>query len=92
MLASERSSPPNQIGRLRSAIDKQDAEGIKSGTETLEKLMHEIAQAAYSQAGQQPGGPGAAPGPDAGPAPKGGKAEGKKAQDDVIDAEYEEGN
>ena len=76
----------DQIGKLRSAIDKQDAPAIKSGTEALEKLMHEIAQAAYSQAGQQPG---AAPG---GEPPKGGKAEGKKGQDDVIDAEYEEGN
>ena len=82
----------DQIGRVRSAIDKQDVEGIKTGTEALEKLMHEIAQAAYSQAGGQAGGPGAAPGPDAGAAPKGKAEGGKKAQDDVIDAEYEEGN
>jgi len=83
----------DQIGKLRSAIDKQDAPAIKSGTEALEKLMHEIAQAAYSQAGGQPGQPGqpgAAPGAE-GTKP-GGKAEGKKSQDDVIDAEYEEGN
>ena len=84
----------DQITSLRSAIEKQDAEAIKSGTESLEKLMHEIAQAAYQAAG---GGPGAAGGPGApgGPAAGGGgeqKDSGKKKQDDVIDAEYEEGN
>jgi molecular chaperone DnaK len=78
----------DQIAKLRSAIDKQDAEAIKSGTEQLEKLMHEIAQAAYQAAGAQPGA-----GAAGGPAASGGKGgEGKKSQDDVIDAEYEEGN
>jgi molecular chaperone DnaK len=77
----------DQIGKLRSAIDKQDAEGIRTGTETLEKLMHEIAQAAYQAAGTPP--QGGAPAGDA--APKPGAEPGKKKQDDVIDAEYEEG-
>jgi molecular chaperone DnaK len=80
-----------QIAKVRSAIDKQDAEAIKSGTEALEKLMHEIAQAAYQAAGAQPGGPAGGPAAGGGAAP-GGKGETKKPQDDVIDAEYEEGN
>jgi molecular chaperone DnaK len=80
----------DQISKLRSAIEKQDKEAIRTGTESLEKQMHEIAAAAYQAAGggAAPGAPGAAPG--AAPADK--KPEGKKKQDDVIDAEYEEGN
>ena len=68
----------NQIGDLRSAIEKQDDDAIKAGTEKLEKLMQEIASTAFAGAGGEP---------DAGPsADKGAK------QDDVIDAEFEEGN
>jgi molecular chaperone DnaK len=82
----------DQISKLRSSIEKQDREQIKAGTEALEKMMHEIATAAYQAAGGGPGGPGAPGG--AGPAAGGGekKDAGKKKQDDVIDAEYEEGN
>jgi molecular chaperone DnaK len=69
-----------RITALREAIEKQDAEGIRTGTEALEKLMHEVATAAYAAAG----GPGGAPG---GAAPKG---DGGKKQDDVIDAEFED--
>jgi molecular chaperone DnaK len=88
----------DQVAKVRSAIDKQDAAAIKSGTEELEKLMHEIAQAAYQAAGQQPGAPGGPGAPGAGGPAAGGGAEpgakggAKKPQDDVIDAEYEEGN
>src|ERR1700759_5101601 len=64
-----------QISQLRSAIDKQDATAIKSGTEALEKLMHEIAQAAYQAAGTQP--PGGAAGGPAGPAGGGAAGGGK---------------
>ncbi len=76
-----------QIVRLRAAIDKQDKDGIRSGTEALEKQMHEMAQTAYQAAGpsndKRGGGGGAEP-------PSGGAK--KPAADDVIDAEYEEGN
>ncbi|HMI93143.1 MAG TPA: molecular chaperone DnaK [Polyangiales bacterium] len=81
---------------LRAAIDKQDSDAIASGTQKLEQLMGEIATKAYAEAGGQPGAPGAGGGAGGGgaapsggaggPAPKGGK------QDDVIDAEFEEGN
>ncbi|HKP60398.1 MAG TPA: molecular chaperone DnaK [Polyangiales bacterium] len=82
----------DQIAKLRGSIEKQDKDGIKAGTEALEKMMHEIAQAAYQAAGA----PGAGPGNGGGPAAGGGEKKpgegGKKKQDDVIDAEYEEGN
>jgi molecular chaperone DnaK len=74
---------------LRAAIDKQDNDAISAGTQKLEQLMGEIAAKAYEAAGgDATGGPGA---PGAG-AP-GGKPENKGGkQDEVIDAEFEEGN
>lgn len=76
-----------KISALRSAIDKQDNEKIKQGTQELEKIMHEMAAVAYQASGaQQPPAGGAAPGgqPDEKPGGKSGKA------DEVIDAEFEE--
>ena len=73
----------DEVASLRSAIEKQDDAAITSGTETLEKLMHEIAASAY--AGAEGGAPGAEAAPGAAP-PK------DKKGDDVIDAEFEEGN
>ncbi len=80
------------VTELRSAIDKQDHEAIVSGTASLEKLMGEIATKAYEAAGQPPpGGPGAGPG-NGGPPPGAAPGGDKKRQDDVIDAEFEEGS
>jgi molecular chaperone DnaK len=74
------------ITALRGAIDKLDHEGIQREMQKLEKLMGEIAQKAYETAGQA-GGPAGGEGGGA-PAASGGS---KKKQDDVIDAEFEEG-
>jgi molecular chaperone DnaK len=77
---------------LRAAIDKQDHDAIASGTQKLEQLMGEIAAKAYEAAsggdGAGPGAPGGAAG--GGAQPNAGKPSGK--QDEVIDAEFEEGN
>jgi molecular chaperone DnaK len=72
-----------QLKTLRSAIERDDNDAIKTGMETLEKSMHELAQVAYQGAGA-PGAPGgAAPGAsDAGAS--------KKKDDGVIDAEFED--
>jgi molecular chaperone DnaK len=68
------------VKTLRSAIERDEAPAIKSGMETLEKSMHELASVAYQAAGAAPG---AAPG---GAAPGGEK----KKDDGVIDAEFED--
>jgi molecular chaperone DnaK len=73
----------SNVKNLRSALDKDDAAAIRSGMETLEKSMHELAQVAYQAAGAAPGG--------AAPGAAGGAKAGKK-DDGVIDAEFEEGN
>ena len=73
-----------KVKSLRDAIESQDDEAIKTRMETLEASMKEIAELAYQQASQQPGGSdNGAPG---GEAPGGGR----KPDDDVIDAEFEE--
>jgi molecular chaperone DnaK len=74
------------VKNLRAALDKDDADAIKSGMETLEKSMHELAQVAYQAAGAS-GAPGAAPGAGPGAAPGG-----KKKDEGVIDAEFEDSN
>jgi molecular chaperone DnaK len=79
----------DKITELRAAIGKQDAAAIQTGMEQLEKLMGEIASAAYQGAGTPPTG-------GAGPTPPGaeGGAPGPagKRQGEVIDAEFEEGS
>ncbi len=74
-----------KVKALRSALDQDDAAAIRSGFETLEKSMHELAQVAYQAAGA-----GAAAG---GPAPGGAAPKDKDKKDDgVIDAEFEDSN
>jgi molecular chaperone DnaK len=72
------------VKTLRSAIERDDAAAIKSGMETLEKSMHELAQVAYQAAGAGGGGAPGGGGQASGPADKG------KKDDGVIDAEFED--
>jgi molecular chaperone DnaK len=74
------------IASLRASIEKQDDDAIKAGLGKLEKLMGDIAAKAYE--GASAGGAGGAPGGDDDEPP----AAGGKGGDDVIDAEFEEGN
>jgi molecular chaperone DnaK len=85
--ADKVSAARTAVTELRAAIDKQDHESITRGLGELEKLMGEIAQKAYESAGA----PGATPGEGAGPGGAAAPGE-KKKKDDVIDAEFEEGN
>lgn len=83
-----------KVKDLRSALDKQDSEGIQRGMAELEKSMHEIAAAAYEAASKTSGAPGADNGgPGAtGAATDTGSAKPEKKDNDVIDAEFEEAN
>jgi molecular chaperone DnaK len=85
--ADKVSAAKTAVAELRSAIDKQDHDAITKGLGELEKLMGEIAQKAYETAGAA-----GAPGGAAGGAPSAAGAGDKKKKDDVIDAEFEEGN
>jgi molecular chaperone DnaK len=78
-----------KVKSLRSAVEKEDHDAIRAGTEALERAMAELAQLAYGAAGGP--GDGAAAGSGAG---VGGRQarDGKKKDGDVIDAEFEETN
>lgn len=73
------------IGRLKTAIEGEDAENIKNITEELSQASHKIAEAAYQQAAQDGQAEADASGPEgaegAGPNPP---------DDDVVDADFEE--
>ena len=80
---------PAQVEKVNAAIKKvKDAlnggnnEEIKKATEELQQPLYEISAAAYQQAQAA----GAQAGPEAGPQ----EAQGAKADDDVVDAEYTE--
>jgi molecular chaperone DnaK len=72
-----------KVKSLREAIEANDSAGIATHSEALEAAMKEIAEVAYSSAAAD------APGEAAADA---GSDEAAKGDDDVIDAEFEEGD
>ena len=75
-----------RVKSLRDAIEANDTAAMASHSEALEAAMKEIAEAAYSAAATATdGAPGEA-------APAGASEEAGKGDDDVIDAEFEEGD
>jgi molecular chaperone DnaK len=81
--SSLKSDIESVVERLKKAMEGSDAAEIKRLTDELTQTSHKLAEKMYSQASQQ-GDPGA--GPEAGAGPSGGK----KADDDVVDADFEE--
>jgi molecular chaperone DnaK len=86
----ERARAESALGDLRAALKSDDKEAIEKKTEALGQASANIAQRAYAQSGA-----GAAPGSDeggAGAAGGGAQAGGEqpKAEDNVVDAEFEE--
>ena len=81
--AALKSDIEGKIASLKTLMEGEDVEAIKKATEELAQASHKLAEQLYSQAqGQQPGAAGAQPGA--------GAAGGKKADDDVIDADFTE--
>ncbi|HSM81653.1 MAG TPA: Hsp70 family protein, partial [Nodosilinea sp.] len=79
--AADKEKADEQIKALRTAIEAEDFDTIKTLTGELQQTIYGISTNLYQQAG---GDAGAAPGPDA--PPSGGSSGG----DDVIDAEFSE--
>ena len=87
--AALKSDIEGKIASLKTLMEGEDVEGIKKATEELAQASHKLAEQLYSQAqGQQPGAEGAAGA--AGAQPGAGAAGGKKADEDVIDADFTE--
>jgi molecular chaperone DnaK len=83
--ADKVSDVEGKVKSLRDAIEANDAAAMATHSEALEAAMKEIAEAAYGAAAAETDG---APG---GAAPGAGAEEPSKGDDDVIDAEFEEG-
>ena len=81
--AALKSDIEGKIASLKTLMEGEDIEAIKKATEELAQASHKLAEQLYSQAqGQQPGADAA------GAQPGAGAAGGKKADDDVIDADF----
>ena len=86
--AALKSDIEGKIASLKTLMEGEDVEAIKKATEELAQATHKLAEQLYSQAqGQQPGADAAGA---AGAQPGAGAAGGKKADDDVIDADFTE--
>ena len=86
--AALKSDIEGKIASLKTLMEGEDVEAIKKATEDLAQASHKLAEQLYSQAqGQQPGADAAGA---AGAQPGAGAAGGKKADDDVIDADFTE--
>ena len=89
--ASLKSDIEGKIAALKKLMEGEDVEAIKKSTEELAQASHKLAEQLYSQAQGQTGAEGAAGAAGAaGAQPGAGAAGGKKADDDVIDADFTE--
>jgi len=74
-----------EIDSLKKTMESDDAEAIKKGLESLTQASHKLAEMMYAQATK-----GGEAGGCAGGGPCGDKTGGKKDDDDVVDADFEE--
>ena len=82
--AADKAKIEAAVGRVKTAMDGDDVNAIRSAQDELTQASHKLAEAMYAKTGQQQAGP------QAGPSQKAEAAGGKK-DEDVVDAEFEEG-
>jgi molecular chaperone DnaK len=82
--AETKTNVESAVADLKKAMEGEDAEAIKQKSEALTQVSHKLAEAMYQQAAAE-GGEQAAGGADAGQA-----AGAQAADDDVVDADFEE--
>jgi molecular chaperone DnaK len=91
--AATKSNVEQEIEKVKKAVEGEDADAIKSATESLTQASHKLAEMMYAQASQQQGqgAAGGAAGAGAGAGASQGAGPGKgKDDDDVVDADFEE--
>jgi molecular chaperone DnaK len=84
--AAEKARIEEAIKAAEEALKTNDKDTIEAKTEALAKASQKIGEQMYAQAGAQAG----AGGPQPGAAGGGGGQQGGKAEEDVVDAEFEE--
>ena len=81
----------SKSAEVQIAIESEDYEKMKAGTEELQQIIYKISEKAYGQAGQA--GPGGAAGFDPsqmGDQPGAGPATGDTPDEDVVDVDFED--
>jgi molecular chaperone DnaK len=84
--ADEKSSIESALGELREAMKGDNKEDIEAKTQKLTEVSGKLAERMYAQQAGQGGAEGATGGAGE---PSGGQGQ-QSAQDDVVDAEFEE--
>ena len=79
----------SRIATLKTAIEANDLQAIKAGSEELMKASHKLAEQMYAKAGPT-GGAGGAGGAGGGPGEAGHEEKAKKPEEEVVEAEFEE--
>jgi molecular chaperone DnaK len=91
--ADIRGNIESALNQLKDAAKSDDADQIKKSMENLQQAAFKLGEEIYKKTGAAPGGAGPQPGPEAqsdrGAAGAGVGGDGKKKDEDVIDAEYE---
>ena len=82
-------SVEKEIENVKSVVQNDDTDAIKTATEALSAASHKLAELMYAQAAKD-NTDGGAPGDGAGGDPSGGAKPKKDDDDDVVDADYEE--
>ncbi len=89
--AAEKTKIEEAINAVKKSLEGDDIEAIKKAQEELMNLSHKLAEAMYAKTAGPQGGQGDPGGPDAGAGQGGaGQSSGKKKDDDVVDADFEE--
>ncbi|MBU0730768.1 MAG: molecular chaperone DnaK [Proteobacteria bacterium] len=82
--AETKGNVQKEIDKLKKALEGDDIEAIKKGTEDLTQASHKLAEIMYTQSTKEQTAGGAGASAD------GGAGSGAKADDDVVDADFEE--
>ncbi|MBM4277240.1 MAG: molecular chaperone DnaK, partial [Deltaproteobacteria bacterium] len=81
--SSDKQTIEDAIAKSKKAMESNDLSAIKSAQEELTNTSHKLAEAMYAKASQK-GATGGGPGAEAQEGPR------QKAQEDVVDADYED--
>jgi molecular chaperone DnaK len=87
--ADTRGQIESALNNLRDALKSDDGDRIKKTMENLTSVSHKLAEEMYKAGGGAPGADRAGTGPQPGAAQGAPSGDGKKKDEDVIDAEYE---
>ena len=79
----------SRIATLKTAIEANDLQAIKAGSDELMKASHKLAEQMYAKAGPTDGAGGAG-GASGGPGEAGHEEKAKKPEEEVVEAEFEE--